>query len=228
MTPAEAREKVIKLLRLGRSSNAHEAELAIHRAMELAQRFSFSIEELNLDKDLEAFVEKDFHVGARISFEQKLAADVVLNFFNCGVVLGRPYIHFAGTASAVEIGEYVFVFLVRVARRQKGRFKKANPRARFSTVGNYLRGFFLGIMCKLDNGRAKMLETTPGFELALRHASDRITDYCKRRWQLQKRDDPKLRKNPDALGLGYRHGQNVNISKPIHGPELVLQLEAAP
>ena len=225
MTNDEAKNKIKKLLRLGRSANKHEADLALRRALELAQRFCMSLEELDLEKDLEAIAERAFRVGMRLSLEHKLAANTVLNFFGCEVVLGRPDILFVGTAAGIEIGEYVFVFLVREARKAKRDFMARNYRMGHRGRASFLNGFFWAINANLRKGRQEFLESKPGFEIVLSEQLSRFRDYCTQKYSLVNSRKESLESNPSAVNDGWLAGKKVEINQPLAGSTAPAMLE---
>ena len=58
-TPVEILEKLRKLLRLARSSNPHEAALAMAKAMALAAEHRIALDQVNPDHETPRFTHRD-------------------------------------------------------------------------------------------------------------------------------------------------------------------------
>lgn len=216
----DVEERIKKLLRLGRSTNQAEAELALQRAFELAQKHRLSIEDLDLEKDLEPIAEKAFPVGLRISLEHKLACGVLQSYYNVKCILGRPCVHIFGTETDVLIAEYVLSFLVDAIRRGIASFKlceKQNRRIWNGTKrANYIRGFIYGLHSKLEASVAN-LTTSTGAEIV--PIDPRVNAKVDERFggKLVVRALPKSRRNLSAMTSGFDQGRSTDINQPIAG-----------
>jgi len=169
-------EKIKKLLRLARSSNPHEAALAMQHALALAEEHRISIEGLNPDQAAPTFTHQSGKTFARLSHEQQFAASIVQSFFHVKAITqgcvrfdksGWPRsgekMTFVGTTSDLEVAWYVFDFLTfhfaYCWRKHRGRC-----RHRYS--------FMLGMAAGLHSKLAESNPPTPerqakGNELAL-------------------------------------------------------------
>ena len=150
-------EKIKKLLRLARSSNPHEAALAMQRALALAEEHRIVIEGINPDRPAPAFAHQSGKIFGRLPHEHQFAALIVQRFFRvksinqaCVRVTqdGWPRdgqkMTFVGTASDLEIALYVFDFLTFhfawCWRKHRGRCRN-----RYS----FLYGMYVGLHSKL-------------------------------------------------------------------------------
>lgn len=221
MSEEPAIDKIKKLLRLGRSANRHEAELAMQRAFELAEKHRIDVEQLDLDEREAAVVHEWFKVGQRISFLKKRALAVVMRFFHVNVCLSTPEVVFVGRATDIAIAHYVFEFLVRTATRLLRAFE-SGERAQRRKVNhakrtNYIHGFIYGIVEKLDGAKQTMPLTDS--QSAIVVAEDRAReDYLKELIpnQRTKRIEGS-RRNKTALMAGYHDGKKTSIHQPIAG-----------
>lgn len=156
---AEVIDKIRKLLRLSRSANPHEAQLALQRALALARSHGVEVESLNPDasEKAQAITHTDTPARERLSYDKEYASRICAGFFRVTPVfrtrIGRradgwprieKVISFVGTAADVEIALYVYGFLVHhfafCWRTKRGRLR--NRRA-------YVDGMFYGLYSKL-------------------------------------------------------------------------------
>jgi hypothetical protein len=158
-TTSDIIDRIKKLLRLARSANPHEAQLAMQRAMELAAEHRVTIEGLNPDECAKekATTHRDTRTFARINYDQRYALAICRLFFcvstvECQVVRivdGWPRSAWksmiVGTPGDIEIAHYVFGFLTQhfafCWRQFHGRFRNRHA---------YVHGMFLGLRDKLS------------------------------------------------------------------------------
>ncbi|MBI5768723.1 MAG: DUF2786 domain-containing protein [Verrucomicrobia bacterium] len=173
--PAEIVEKIKKLLRLARSANPHEAQLAMQRALQLAEEHRVAVDGLNPDAATPLITHQDTDSLARLGYDRNFAALIVKRFFRVRPIV-RGAIHvvdgwprageklsFVGTTSDIEIALYVYHFLVRhfafCWRKHRGRLRN-----RYS----YVHGMFEGLYHKLVEAEPPAPERqAEGTELAL-------------------------------------------------------------
>jgi hypothetical protein len=231
--PAEIIERLKKLLRLARSSNPHEAQLALARAMDLAREHSISIDGLNPDEQAKEknVTHRETEAEARLSYDKRYAWGICRAFFNVNTVSidcirqgrdGWPThgikTAIIGTASDIEIALYVFGFLTHhfsfCWRKHKGRLR--NRRA-------FVHGMYQGIFSKLaeqmpDDGTAE----AKGTELSL----DLRRNYIAAVYGPTTRT---VHREPDhaaraAAWAGYVQGRNTQIRPAVKGADAPLQL----
>lgn len=121
-------DKIKKLLRLSKSSNQHEAELALIRALEIADRYQVDIESIAMDDNIRKLIHDRIRVGARITQERRLAHAIVDRFFNVTSIMAHPDMLLIGTATDIEIAKYVVEFLVGTCRRCLKQYNHVTPR----------------------------------------------------------------------------------------------------
>lgn len=215
----DPRETIKQLLRLAKDPTAAEAGRALAKARDLALKHCLTLEELQLEADLEPIAEKAFRVGQRISYEHKLAAGVAEEHFNVEVLIGRPDLLIFGTVIDIAIAEYVIDYLVGSSRRALSKFRAREKKARrqWSTAKrtNYLLGFFSGIHSVLMPPEGE-LPAPDQAALVLRHNA-RIKAFISDRYsgQIITRKPAKRRTNRAALGAGYTAGRTVRIHDPL-------------
>lgn len=214
------KERIKKLLRLGRSTNQAEAELALERAFELAQKHRLSVEDLALEADLEPIAENAVVAGFRISYEQKLSCAILESYYNVRCVIGRPRIHIFGTESDVEIAEYVLDFLVAAIRRSITRYRALELKARrkwnTSKRANYILGFICAVDAKLRQSAIKLQGDTGREIVAIDPRVDKaVEERFGDNLAVCKSATPQ--KNQTALAAGWLQGERTPIHQPIKG-----------
>lgn len=180
MSAAESiTEKVRKLLRLAKSANAHEAELALARAMELAARHQIDMSSLADDDEIAKLVTRFFPCGGRrLAREWREALTIARTYFNVStcVMGGEGRVAFIGTAADVQIADYVTQFLVRRCRDElKAFFEREKRRGRRQTTNkkaSFINAFFAGVSVNLAGQRSQLLSTITGLEIVLRDARE--------------------------------------------------------
>lgn len=215
-------DKIKKLLRLSKSSNPHEAELALQRAMELATRHAVDLEQLANDPEFSDIAHRWFKAPARLPREWKSALGIVREYFHVTPCIDRSrrQVVLIGRGGAIEVADYVLHFLVRECRRQLVLFNDSErSRSRRMTSGKragFKAGFFIGIHRELGSTLANMIAATESLALALVSQADKRKEYMA--GLMGKTVTTKLRKervNSNAVNAGYAAGRATRINKPI-------------
>jgi hypothetical protein len=229
MSPDPTIEKIKKLLRLGQSNNRHEAELALQRAFEIAERNNIDLAALDLADDLKRIALRAYHVGSRISYTRKAALRIVGTFFNVTLVVGRPCIKFVGTAADVEIAIHVFEFIARCCNRDLLAARKHAARRRFSRnqMLNFVNGFFYGVGGQLRHAREEVLIAHEQYALVLQSEEKRREAFIDANMKTRPLHLLETgRKNVDVLMLGHSYGSQIQINSPLPRATAPLALTA--
>lgn len=221
--PAEIIEKIKKLLRLARSSNPHEAQLALARAMALAREHSVAIDGLNPDEAAKekTVTHEDTEPTLRLSYDKEYAVRVCQLFFRItpvfrtSIVMHRGWptrakrVSFVGTRTDIAIALYVYGFLLHhfafCWRKHKGRLRNRHA---------FVDGMFRGIARTLmDAEPAPTERDVNGTELMVADHSRYIDAH------IGKTTD-RAYGAPDhnaqaALNAGWIEGRNTVIAKPL-------------
>lgn len=229
MNPDPVIEKIKKLLRLGQSNNRHEAELALQRAFEIAERNNIDLAALDLAEDLKKIARRAYHVGSRLSYTRKSALRIVGTFFNVTPVVGRPCIVFVGTAADVEIAVHVFEFITRCCNRDLLAARKRAARRRFTRnqMLNFVNGFFYAIGGNLRQARAEVLVAHDQYALVLQSEEKRRDAFIESTMETRPINLLESgRRNVDVLMLAHRYGREVQINSPLPRATAPLALTA--
>ncbi len=221
-------ERIKKLLRLARSSNPHEAQLALARAMALAHEHGVAVEGLNPDEQAKEkkLTHQETKVSARLTYDSRYAWVICRAFFNVDTVdlqcvrmvdgWPRAGVRTAvvGTESDIVIATYVHAFLVEQFshcwRSFRGRLRNRHA---------YVHGMYRGLFQKLHDARPT---TKTGFELVVKERETYIAQHI----------GPTTSKSvgePDheahaASNAGWLRGQKTEINMPLQAAEPTLAL----
>lgn len=214
-------EKIKKLLRLSRSSNPHEAQLALARALALAREHGIAVEKLNPDEQAKENVvtHSDTEERQRLSYDMEYAIRICAAFFRISPVIsnkvgtdrfGFPrvvkFTRFVGTASDVQIALYVYSFLVHhfayCWRKHRGRLRNRHA---------FVDGMFHGIFNKLAEAQPEFISS----EHALVERTHQ--DYIEATIGKTTKHDCR---EPDgdakaARWAGYLRGRETTIAAPL-------------
>lgn len=229
--PAEIIERIKKLLRLARSSNPHEAQLAMERAMQLAREHEIAVEGLNPDEAAREKVvtHRDTEEHLRVSYDKEYAVRICCRFFHVKAIFVKVIVNrrgwpeigtkitFVGRRSDLEIAFYVYHFL-----QQHFGFCWRKHRGRLRNRHAFVDGMFEGIYSRLQEAEAP--RDAKGTELVLReletYISAVIGDTTKRDFRA-----------PDhnamaARSAGWVAGRQTNIRTPLNaGADETLALK---
>lgn len=216
---AEILEKLRKLLRLARSSNPHEAALAMEKAMALAAEHRVSLDQVNPDHEPPRATHRDSDEHfQRLPHEHQFAGMIVQRFFRVKTIARtvcragrdgwpqrREVLALVGTESAVEIGHYVLGFLVHHFR-----FCWRHHRGRCRNRAAFMRGMFVGLYHKLQEAEAPASPTSTALEVSM---ESYIAEHF---GELKSKDVPGGGNSASAaLRAGYAQGRQTEIRDGI-------------
>lgn len=212
--------KIKCLLRLSKSPNPHEAELALTRAFEIAAKYHIDIEALDLGEEINRIIRESSRVGYRLSFSKRLAINIALNFFNVTPVISYPEVVWIGTQADIQMAKHVFHFLSDASDRLC-----ADVKTRYGTHfterrrKSFVAGFFYGISDGLHRAKETMAIAQNQYGLIL------VRDE-KKRERFKEQEFPNIVKAPMAppkrrdmnwVVQGYLKGKDIKIHAPING-----------
>jgi hypothetical protein len=214
-------ERIKGLLRLAQSSNPAEAELAMKKAFELANRHGVEVDDLDLDAELEAILHASHACGERVSYLRMRIFNILMRFFKVEVCLSNPQVIFVGRETDVAIAGYVYDFLVGVLSRLLREFGEAEKKARrvvnANKKKNFIQGFIYGISSKLSESEVQLQIADQQSALVVVEKQARVAylDELVPNRATKKLTSPKL--NRTALMSGFREGEKTTIHQPLNG-----------
>lgn len=218
--------KIKKLLRLGKSTNNHEAASAIARAFELAQKHRINLNEIDIEDD-EPIERILIRHGARLSFERQRILGLVKHFFRVDIIVCPPNAALIGRETDLAIAHYVHDFLLTSIRTGLRQFQQRVARKLSRTRReNYIHGWIYGVSQKLDSAQAQLMVEDSRFTLVTTDQDPRIQATTAKFYPETQPRKPRAmaRRDHNALASGFREGKSINIHQPLQGPKpLALQ-----
>lgn len=215
-------EKIKKLLRLSRSANPHEAELAMAKAMQLAAEHRIAIDGINPDAETPTITHKTTAPWQRVPYDKQYASKIAEVFFGISVVHERIIIEkesrqgyrymeratrliFIGTESDLAIAGYVFEFLTKhfsyCWRNHRGRCKKRQ---------SFVYGMYVAIFQMLHSARPNT-DNPQGTQLDISHR-----DYIAQLFDNVETTKTKRPKTSDgSFNRGFERGLSTQIRPAI-------------
>lgn len=222
-------EKIRALLRLAKSDNAHEANLAMQRALEIAAKHQIDLSAISPDDDLNKIKGHEIALPSRLAYEWKEALNVVHAYFNVNVTvligMSSKKAQIIGTAFDIEIASYVATFLVRACRDCLALYRKEETeRRRKVTTGktqSFIKGFFWGIRHALREQQQTVAAEHTGYQLMLdngRAARDEAAKNLNRgNGKSTQLAMPEARHNRAAAFRGFIQGSKTQIRPGLRG-----------
>jgi hypothetical protein len=220
---SEHLDKIKKLLRLSKSSNSHEAELALARAMELALKHGVDLADLANDAEVGGVVHRWFPMKARLAREWKLALGIAANHFEVDPCIDRRrrQVVFVGREDAVTVADYIVTFLVRESRRLCASYAIGEKVARRKiTTGKraaFITGFFVAVGSRLRDGRFDLMREDERYAIVLKSEADKRAAEMARVMGKTKNVEIKAPKRSAATLAGWSAGQTTNLNRPLNG-----------
>lgn len=129
MTKEKIADKIRKLLALSKSSNEHEASLALAKANNLLMKHNMEMKDIEDQIDMSSIVEEDVMEGGRIMNWKSMMLKSVMDLNNCELLLssirgGNKTIKAIGKKQNIEVSISMYDYLVKSMERK---MKKDNP-----------------------------------------------------------------------------------------------------
>lgn len=232
MQDLEIIEKLRKLLRLARSSNANEAALAMQRALELATKHQVNISDIDPDAE-SARIRGDYiPTPSRLAREYVEALNIAHRFFHVHitVISGGAKCLVVGTELDIELAQYVVVFLVRSCRASVAAWKQEERKARRKTTGPKVAAFidawFIGVRVKLSHQEQREHEASASLALTLDNGRKARADFSHAMLDGKRTKviATKTRTNRRAQLQGFVAGQETQINPGLKGGQQPLAI----
>jgi hypothetical protein len=159
-------EKIKKLLALGTSSFAAEAELALQKAQEIALAHKIDLLKIKADatkqnEKNDNFVKKTLELNKRVPIAHDFVCLILIRFFDVLVLttgsrdIGKRIV-VLGTEQNVDTAIYLYGFLTEAMDRCWNQFYKSTPGIVLQYKKSYFLGFYQGLNQKLSDNQIKI------------------------------------------------------------------------
>jgi len=222
-------DRIKKLLRLSKSPNVHEAQLALDRAFEIAAKYQIDIQTLDLGEELNKIVSDAFHVGLRLSLTKRLALNLIAAFFNVNVVMRATDAVFIGRPADIKVAQYVLGFITQSVDAEVRKWRKfVGHRFTENARRNYIHGWFYAVINGLDNRKQQLVQESHSLAVILSDNADKRDAETKEMFPVTQPVDimkPK-RINRNWLNLGYGDGEKLRLHPAIEAAGKLPSLTA--
>lgn len=212
-------DKIKKLLRLGNSTNANEAALAIHKAKELMTIHGIDQQAVDISDVQERFSKRK---NKSIKDYEAYLVQVVAECFGCEYFLSMrfyglklcPVIVFVGLEDHVELATYCYEVLAKKLTKARSGFvadlsKRMKKSNKTKQADIYTQSWVKGVTNKIEL-------------LVPKQQVPKVVQQYMQRKQLQDAEVKKStrkKKITQAHLRGYVDGQNTDLYKPMQGSE---------
>ena len=216
-------EKINKLLRLGESSNPHEAQLATLRAQQLLSQLQldfFPGPELANGMDGHTF-----HMRKVLSFGKKSgkirAICAIIREFYVYPVTNRcnsgSYLEITGRPENVEIAAYVVEYLDRTLEQLWAQEQKSNPQMRgIQKKNSFMAGIAAGHLAKIKAQKLPPSDHSPANAQAIVKIKAELKEAVNLVYQNLSTATNYQTLNADAQQRGMAAGKNLQIYSAIN------------
>ncbi len=233
-------EKIRKLLALGTSDNANEAELAMQRAKALAIQHDIDLASIQVfeNKKSEAPIVKSeaLNLGQRKAVCQKFISWILQDYFKVKIIYHGCRAHgyiliFVGRTTDIQIATYIQGFLKQEFMRLWHNYREQNPTVQTKDRNSFFYGLYKGLDAKLSEQEKQTekevfvgMRFTEGTEKTEQIQSCYALAKVNFKEELDKKLSefyPKLGKaapharlnnnNESARQAGFKQGQNINL-----------------
>lgn len=163
-------DKLRKLLRLGTSSNQHEAELAMQKALEIAQAHGIELSNISVEVNQSDIGEDSIQFGQRMPIVSEYVFSILQLFFNVKVIqtgnrlYGRQVI-LVGSQDHIYTAKYIYDFLADAMDRSWKSYYSVRYGIGLAERKNYFLGFYNGLKHKLDEQKRQTEEQNTNLAL---------------------------------------------------------------
>ncbi len=225
-------EKIRRLLRLGTSSNKHEAQSALAKAAEIARRHSIDLGTIKADEERARVIESTFGAASVYEVVNSAAISVCMGIFNVGCITCGPKITFIGLPHNVEAARFAHGFAVEQCGRDLKEFRAARRklmgRGQRITKGmehSFCQGWAVGVRQRYKKEiEAAEPDALPeqSSAIILREQQKEVEDYIRAAHaDAKKARARRFKEDGLALGMGHKAGGRVSINRPIEGAPAV-------
>lgn len=210
-------DKIKKLLALATSPNENEAKAAAAKAQSLLTHHNLDLQQV---KDYVPEYElEQVTLLSKLTLEHKISASILREFFFVEVYSERQRrdgkaatsVKMFGTPENVEVGQYIYDFLVHKLAQLWKEYGKQNY-VRGSSRNSFMMGFYYGLKEQLNQAR-QAAQTERG--LVLVRDSRMQLELRNKVGHISRRTEKRGVADEQALEAGREQGKTVRIAKAI-------------
>jgi hypothetical protein len=165
--------RIQKLLAMSTSSNKHEAEIHLSKAMELMTEHNLSMQVIENRKDKHTinistdYTKVRYTEGAKASYERSYVCAILRDYFFVEPIAHKTiengkkvsYLSFIGKKSNVEVATYVYGFLCQTFRNLWKQYHSDNNLHGKGDRTYFYKGLYAGLNSKFGQARKQVEQT---------------------------------------------------------------------
>lgn len=221
------KDKINKLLALGKSSNIHEAEAAMRMAQKLMEEHQLS--HLDLIPDLEVTHTDYLEIINQHYLWARVLARACAMMFDCSTVQNseKKTFYFVGEKENLSHSQMMFWHLFKAWKSICNLdYKTDKPRDRKIYRKSHGLGYAKAIYskaCQLTEERKETInKASNGKELIVIH-QQKVKDYMANNLSTRTSRSRSLIIRPDGYGKGQTAGKKINLNAPIENKGRLLK-----
>lgn len=217
--------KIRRLLKLGTSSNEHEARLALAKAAEIALRFSIDLGSVKADEERVRIAEVTFESRAAYDHVEKAAVQICMAIFHVKAFFEANNASYFGLSHNVEAARTAHAFVIEQCGRDLAGFKAVRRKERRrqpskSSIAYYCEGWQLGARARyqteIEAMQPQVLLGDSQTALILRSQEAEVNAAFEEKYPMMKKEKrARARYDGDAHRRGLRAGMDFSVRSPI-------------
>ncbi len=233
MSQDDVLAKIRRLLKLGTSTNEHEAVLALAKAAELARKHSIDLDCVKAEDEKARIAEQVFECRGIFNEVDHAAVQLCLALFHVRCLTGRwvtgkGFAQYIGLDHNVTAAMYAHAFVIEQCGRDLKAFKKRRyalylQRVTKGTAKDYCLGWVRALVAKYEAEIARVEKQQQldcsRTALILSSQDKVVDDYMeKNHADVPEKKSRKRQRDWRAFDSGMVDGQKVSLNRPLDAP----------
>ncbi len=222
----KALETIRRLLKLGTSSNEHEAALALQKAADIARRHSIDLGCVRAEEDRARVAEHTFQSRVLFDVVEKAATSLCMAIFRVRCLFDMRSATYVGMEHNVVAAVAAHAFVIEQCGRdlkafKRGRWRRARQRTPEGAAHQFCLGWAFAVKHRYQADLA-VAEPESQIEdsktaIILRSQDREVADYMEQHHGdcPVEKNKRRFKRNDDAVLAGMRAGREVRIGRQI-------------
>jgi len=234
-------EQIKKLFSLSKSSNEHEASLALQKAQEMMRKYQIDNNDL-INDQVEDIIEIDFEVSKKYNTSNSSLAYWIGQAFLVKPIMitnrAGKTIRFIGSKTDLSIATYVYSYMMNILEikaddyivNQKAKYPNKDWRGKVAKMkADYSFGFVEAVSEKLRKIKEESKPLTQYDSHVMNQLvvvkNDLIKQYLNKNYDNLKKTKSHVSYNKDHFSAGFSEGERTGIHRGV-GSKSQIQIRA--